>query len=585
MIDWSIAKQLAFAEIEKTHAIHRMDSLERAALSYAEEEVWVVQSEILDRDSKLVELVYHMGIPIDFPLTLPNLYVSPTHYASLQYMPHVSPSRLICAYDPEVVRSDPNRPGEIVRTLLTKARQVIESGLSETTPPPTEPEFMAHWSFDYGSGEEVKKALSLLPTELQIGSIDVLQLEQKAAQFSCVLCVQDEPSQHFKQFLSLNQIPFAISTALYIGLIKINLRPPYAMTNRQVVEEVISKLDQQVKTMFWQFIEGTTNFKKIVLAHVDAGDARHLIGWSHSELVREHDGFRKVKAPLAMRTFNADDMVTRIVLQSVSPNRLIQRTIGNQDHGRLSPKFLVAGVGSLGSNLTHLLAAIPQAEFTLVDPDGLSLENIGRHFLGFRYNGCYKVLAMKHYLLNHNPTRFVEARNESIVSLCRSEPNKVNWANYIFAATGKTNIDRWLADAMDTKMITKPIFFLWVEPYLSGGHCLFLHPGDGRYNDFFDDDQLFKRNVIHPDEYHNGNQLFTLREAGCQTTFMPFSGLDMTEFLAAILPSILRVIETGDTKSFALTWTGNLDRLHRMSIKISEFGESSSSKTLSSFSP
>src|SRR5437879_4360176 len=77
---------------------------------------------------------------------------------------------------------------------------------------------------------------------------------------------------------------------------------------------------------------------------------------------------------------------------------------------RLSHKHLaIIGCGSGGSALASMAARSGVGRFTLVDPDTLALENVGRHMLGRGDVGKPKVQGLKRMIADVNPAAEVAA--------------------------------------------------------------------------------------------------------------------------------------------------------------------------------
>lgn len=70
----------------------------------------------------------------------------------------------------------------------------------------------------------------------------------------------------------------------------------------------------------------------------------------------------------------------------------------------------LAGCGSFGSALADMFVRAGLGHLTLIDPDRLSIENIGRHVLTPRDLGRYKAEALAERLREINPELDVEAR-------------------------------------------------------------------------------------------------------------------------------------------------------------------------------
>lgn len=72
----------------------------------------------------------------------------------------------------------------------------------------------------------------------------------------------------------------------------------------------------------------------------------------------------------------------------------------------------IVGCGSFGSALADMLVRAGIERLTLIDPEPLALENIGRHVLTTRDVGQPKAHALARHLLEINPGLRVEARQE-----------------------------------------------------------------------------------------------------------------------------------------------------------------------------
>lgn len=84
-----------------------------------------------------------------------------------------------------------------------------------------------------------------------------------------------------------------------------------------------------------------------------------------------------------------------------------------QERDALAGKHItIVGCGSFGSALADMLVRAGLGALTLVDPETLSVENIGRHLLTSRDLGKAKVHALAERLREVNPELEVDARQE-----------------------------------------------------------------------------------------------------------------------------------------------------------------------------
>ncbi|PHR11305.1 MAG: hypothetical protein COA40_11890 [Aequorivita sp.] len=285
------------------------------------------------------------------------------------------------------------------------------------------------------------------------------------------------------------------------------------------------------------------------------------------------NGFRsgkltKYQAAFSKMLPNYSKYVTRISSEKLNEERLIKRT-ASDSIPQSAFKFLVAGIGSVGSNLAAILNSLNNPEFILVDNEELDSENIKRHFLGFKYLGVNKASALKRFFQDKLPSQKIETESISIFDYFNSNNQIFNEQDYIFLCLGKLNLEKWFIEQIRNKKIKKPIFILWVEPYLIGGQLLFIHPDDvPNTEDLFKKIFKYKFSVISPDEFEKKRELFTLKESGCQTTFSPYSSTHLSLFLSAIHQEIFSIIENDSKKSAYISWVGDLNIAKNLGVKV-----------------
>jgi hypothetical protein len=121
---------------------------------------------------------------------------------------------------------------------------------------------------------------------------------------------------------------------------------------------------------------------------------------------------------------------------------------------------------------------------------------------------------------------------------------------------------------------------LWVEPYLAAGHCIYIHPDDIKYKEAFDiieGWELCRYNVIDRKEYLNGNEILKMREASCQSSYIPYSGGKVVHFLSQLFPKLVDIVNNGLQNSTAYTWTGDFNQLKSLGLERSDFAKGYSS--------
>lgn len=229
-------------------------------------------------------------------------------------------------------------------------------------------------------------------------------------------------------------------------------------------------------------------------------------------------------------------------------------------------RFLIAGLGSVGSNLCYYLNGYNNAAFILTDRDWLTVDNIGRHLLGFEYINQYKSYAIAHYLQQYRPDREIKNLQMNLQQL---KKETINEASAMFICTGDVMSEKWLIDQMLKGFVRKPAFILWLEPYGISGIMIYVNPENmesvkrlrDKANDSFIDFCLIKR-----EEYVNGEKL-TKRDAGCNGSYAQYSANDVTMFLSTMFPIIDQLLEQ-PSESKCYRWVGNIGIATKKNINI-----------------
>jgi hypothetical protein len=202
----------------------------------------------------------------------------------------------------------------------------------------------------------------------------------------------------------------------------------------------------------------------------------------------------------------------------------------------------------------------------LVDNDWITVDNIGRHLLGFESVGQQKSFAVAQYLQQYRPDREVKAIKRGLQQLTDEE---INGASAVFVCTGDIMSEKWLLGKMEDGVITQPTFILWLEAYGISGIMLYVNPEDkesiGRLleksNDCFMDYCLISR-----EEYKSREKLVS-RDAGCNGSYAHYSANDVTMFLSAIFPYIDQLMSKPE-ESKIYRWIGNIEIAAQKNISL-----------------
>lgn len=140
-------------------------------------------------------------------------------------------------------------------------------------------------------------------------------------------------------------------------------------------------------------------------------------------------------------------------------------------------------------------------------------------------------------------------------------------------AIGINNIENYIAVALAEGKINRPVLFVWVEPYLMGGHCVYLTPAHKvDFRGLFLDG-LYKYNIINSETYKDPAAQIKLREAGCQTSYVPYGKQSITRFMSSIIPLIYDIIEKHENRDLAISWRNTKKVIDGLNINLSDLGQ------------
>jgi hypothetical protein len=561
VLDFATARNNAFDVISTMYDVDRITAIGRNDNTHVE--MWNVEDQI-EVGGRLVRVSFTVKFPFDFPLALPKIFVE---LKGLGCLPHIDMNGFVCTFDTAItsIRDDAD-PGVLVYQSLSKAKRIIEAGLSGENTADFEGEFIAYWENKYSDRDRLNTGVaSLIDQKISASDpVKILRLRKRWGLFDYVLFSDDINIQPIKDAIDDAGITYVESHTFYVDELPID-RPPFELTNKAAIA-LLSNQSPDLLKRFAEYMDESEH--PIVIFRKTISQRSLYFGWEHDKY-REERGFRPGRASSyhALQRSHLLDRVTRLSPKILATNRMVRRTSFLTESNSLS--FCFVGLGSIGSNLYSFLRSLHPKECRMIDPEFLQIENIGRHFLGFHYCGMNKALAIKRFIHTNHPTCLAKViAGESVVKVICERPRFINDCDYSFVCIGKTEIELWIDKTMQRRGIVKPIFYLWVEPYLAGGHCVFVHPNSQKHLGDLFVDQSYINNVIAKRSYELSDSILTRREAGCQTSFTPYSFASITSFLSSLFPYISDVMRSRSEQSRCYTWIGDLPRLASLGLDV-----------------
>ncbi len=547
----------AFTKLDKSESIIR--DLKNLKKGYVEK--WIIETEV-QINSFLIEVCFDLYFKESFPLSIPKIYVSEKSYDSLKYIPHLDCNRSICLFEEESLILDQNDPVGVILFCLRQAKKIIQDGLEGNNKDDFKKEIKAYWTQQYDEEPEVNtisylNLLSFYPTETSI--IKLNKIEPNYRGFNYILVDEEKSSSLFMNFLKLKGYKLKEQDALFLSDYKLEEHPPYSLKNK----DLLTRVSNHSLVIYKKYINQLLPVSKFIFFRCKT----QMFGWSHKPFNRNRNGFRPrtLNNWTVFTGFQKNDYVERLYANIYNNDRIEKRTAGIT---QVKFKFLIAGLGSVGSNLIFFLNAMNYPDYKLIDGDILTIENIGRHLLGIDYIRAYKTEGLRRYIKNIRPDQSVEYKTTSLEAVLLHNIEFVNDNDYAFITIGNQNVENFLLKLLNAGEITIPVFILWVEPYLLGGHCLYVHPEKKVLENCIFEDYLYLYNVISSSEYKINNPSLSKNEAGCQTSYAPYSENDLVLFLSGIYKEINNIIKNNQKKSIAIRWTGNINIADELKIAL-----------------
>lgn len=553
-----------FAYLSRTENVEK-EKTPVKEISKAYRTLWKIDTEISLHD-KCHPVVFHMGFTDSFPYELPDVYCLDIEFGQI---PHIESNHKLCLYE-EGVSYDESQYCVLAHEVLRRAKQLIKDGLEDTNNTDFQTEIINYWRHNYTSIKEFLGDNKYL--------IDFLPVKTQELSF-CYLY-----NSNIIFFYTGEVIPNNIDCygnrikeggkALYVSDFPIGEKPPYNITGKQLAEIVSNSSDGKA---IKRFINQSKCVSSLLLFRLSANNTTAMGGLEIKCSTEQcnRTGFRK-------GTLNKFDTITKFELQNKPISKLlVQLYNSNQIDMRTAGEiqqtysFVIAGLGSIGSQLCHLLMSYSNTKFTLIDDDVLSIDNVGRHLLGIRFIGNSKANALTTYMKECRPDMCIYNVFNSLAGYYSTEEKfqELKSASAIFLCTGDIMAERCFIHKLAENDIRKPVFILWLEPYAVAGHMIYLSPDDEKQTAFYDsltdsNTQLYCHNIISDEEYKHPEK-FVKQVAGCNGSYTNYSGNDVMLYLSSMFSHICKLIEHGST-STCYRWIGNICIANNIGFKLKQ---------------
>lgn len=489
-----------------------------------------------------------------FPYVMPEYTIEePSAYLGL---PHVGPKGKVCAFDKVTASPNPQEPEKLLVDVAARTIEILNEGILGENNEDYSDEFCAYWNL----GADVCKLYSFVPID-QLGgnrlSFGVVQM--RGERLAYILA-----SSEAELDVLARKMAYPAESpvdAIPCQCIIFDSLPPCPFPeNVREWNKLVEKRARDYKA-YERFLRSRNAEKAVVVVSVVDDSSNIAFAVALPVPPYKRSGFRSGKVPLKVSMADAygGTPITRLEYVDMMQQRLFSR--GGVGLAKPSSRVAIVGCGSLGSWMAQGLSTYGVSAFDLIDTDFLSVENIARHLCGFSQINIPKANAVKEYLEQHNPNIECKAivKDANVLLDCDS-PLEGDDVVFITAADGPLEmhfIHKFLSGELGCTLV-----IMWVEPYALACHALVLkHPQDV-IADCYDSDLSFKNRVV-----ANADKLYS-REAGCQSTYVQYSGLDIQEFVLEYLRWHHRE-EQDNPWNMHFCWIGALSKANEYGAEVS----------------
>ena len=468
----------------------------------------------------------------------------------------MGPRGIVCTFDQASNTVHPDRWEEAVAEIACQAIEVLNDGVKGVNTEDYGDELQAYWALD--ASRSVPTVMICDEPEPDFGTM--VGVYDNLRPGHVFLALSEKAAKEYACKMSGGKGPVDTVFCLYLRL-REQLTFPLPRTVAQWRDE-IAKSGTDLADSYDAFAFACEKKAFIVVCSVPTARGRALLSFSNPAPKLMVKGFRPGHVPieyaLVRNDFGGKD-VSRRITEDLRQERLFSR---GGDGGVSDVSCLLIGCGSLGSHLARALCDSGYGNLTLVDNDILSVGNIARHACGFESVGLAKAKALKTALERSNPNVACAARDED-ANVMLGNPLALDLFNVVFVTAADAPLELHAVRAKDRGDLECPLILMWLEPYGLAGHVLVLNKPQDVFRDMFDDELSFRnRVVLNPGDFYE-------REAGCQSTYVPYSGVDAQKFIFDFLARWRTVLSRRKDRNYHFAWLGALSSAEGLGALIS----------------
>lgn len=409
-----------------------------------------------------VRLVVHDWDFVDYPTI--TILDPPSFLPAL--MPHVYGNGGLCYFRRGAVVLDRYDPALALAQCLDQAQEVINQ--IATNPDyrsgDIQDEFLTHWVLGQAT----------TPWQVLKGNIDP---NASSANYSFIdtgggrRAIIASDLDEVKVFANALGNSSPVRTNCKCWLFKTEIRPSVPSSMPTTIKELFSWLqqwDRKIYNNIQQVLERETTYLDYSFATFAIDTPIGWLGFGFDLDQMKRLGSKR--APKLYKQYlhgkGGVRALLRLYITDISPAYVHSRNLNFTD--LRDKRIKLIGCGAIGSylaqSLVRLGAGLGRGSLTLIDPDTLQPENLGRHLLGYPALFKLKAPAMREELLRQFPLARIESLSQSVV-----DHQALFAADLVIDATGEEAVSELINGRRLDRKVETPVLHVWIK---GNGECV-----------------------------------------------------------------------------------------------------------------
>ncbi len=259
-------------------------------------------------------------------------------------------------------------------------------------------------------------------------------------------------------------------------------------------------------------------------------------------------------SPYRGRRSHARSGIQALRVERVDPQWTVGRDQSPEVATRQRKRVVVFGAGALGSQVIEELAKAGVGHITIVDPDQMEANNIGRHLLGMHYVNHPKVAAVAEAVNKSHPSCIVKPY------ICTAErwllENSLDGIHAVLDLTGEPEV-RW---CLNEARRAHPCALIvgWMEPFVAAAHACLLTTETLWFSD-----EALNHDPLKSLEAVDWPEAVIRQVPGCSSRFQAYTSANAAYAVALVAENALKVVDGGLDLSKVISWVRGQQFLDR----------------------